>query len=638
MDNRDWNEYKKEQEKENALTSTQEQGKDADKIITEETNAVSQDRTNNAEQSMNQPVPMGSQGMDPFNGYRGTVMNQSNTGMDFQRNQNQGFRQGVDGVNQNNQRNDSNNLNPSQGTYSHMGQQRNQMFEQNGMGQQNTYHSNGNYIPSMPSANHQDKKKKEKKQQNSQQMQLVKRAGAIALAAVLFGAVAGGTFLGVNMLQDQIIGKDVSVSIANDENTEQEIVKESTTLGEKAEAALSIAEQNEKKNTSVATNATGEQELSVKQLVSNNMSSIVAITNKGIQEVRTMWGNFEQESQSSGSGIIIGKTDTELLIVTNYHVVSGCKELTVVFSFDENNEEPSPVTAKVKGYEEGRDLAVIAIPLDSLNNDLLSKISIAVIGDSDNLCLGEQVVAIGNALGYGQSVTVGYVSALNRSVELTAEDGTEISNHYIQTDAAINPGNSGGALFNMKGELIGINSAKVVLDSVDGIGYAIPITEVTDIIQELMNSVTRDMVADEDRGYLGIAGNSVDINVSKTYGIPVGAYVTSVTENGAADRAGIQAKDIITKFDGKSVSSFDSLQNIIRYYAAGETVPIVVMRQSVGGYQETELTITLSSAEEAGINQTQNMPQTNETPDSGYDGEYGNDDFYNNPFRYFFGD
>ena len=247
-------------------------------------------------------------------------------------------------------------------------------------------------------------------------------------------------------------------------------------------------------------------------IANNCLPSVVSITNRGVTEVRTMFGTYQQDAESSGSGIIIGENETELLIVTNYHVVSGSNELSVVFSYDEDSDDPSLVSARVKGYEADKDLAVIAVSLDDITDEMRSKIKIATIGDSSNLVLGQEVVAIGNALGYGQSVTTGIISALGRNVTVSDENGGSITNKLIQTDAAINPGNSGGALLNMNGELIGINSVKVSSSSVEGMGYAIPISDVQSIIEELMLKETRDVVAEEKQGYLGINPHRLDVS------------------------------------------------------------------------------------------------------------------------------
>ena len=357
------------------------------------------------------------------------------------------------------------------------------------------------------------------------------------------------------------------------------------------------------------------------------MPSIVSITNKSVQEVQNYFSMFgyggqaqEVESTSVGSGIIIGKNDTELLIVTNNHVVEGADTLSA--SFIDN----SVYEATIKGTDSDNDLAVIAVPLSSISDDTMSQIAVAAVGDSDSLKVGEQVVAIGNALGYGQSVTTGIVSATDRTLSSSDSDDsnalisstvtTKETPTYIQTDAAINPGNSGGALVNMKGEVIGINSAKLASTEVEGMGYAIPITRVSSIIEELMNETTRTKVADSQKSSIGIAGITVDSNINAAYGIPAGVYVASVTPGSGAEAAGIRKGDVITKFDGKTVSTIQELKEKLQYYAAGEAVSITVQSPGEGGiYTEKELTITLSSAQSS--EESQSTDNTQAAPEKG---------------------
>lgn len=338
------------------------------------------------------------------------------------------------------------------------------------------------------------------------------------------------------------------------------------------------------------------------------MGSIVAITNRSVSDVMTFFGKYSQESTSSGSGIIIGKNDNELLIVTNYHVVANSKELSVIFSSVENsleiqssqgitpnNQSKDIPTAIVKGYDADKDLAVIAVALNDISPKLLSEIKIATIGDSSALKAGDRVVAIGNALGYGQSVTTGIVSAVNRKI--TADSDSGVSNStFIQTDAAINFGNSGGALLNMRGEVIGINSAKISASGVEGMGYAIPISDVQDIIGNLMLKKTRDVVDEDKQGFLGITGRDVTSSISSSFGIPVGVYVESVTEGLAAHKAGIKKGYIITEFDGYSITSIVQLQDRLTYYKSGEKVEIKVeIPSGESGYTSKKLEIKLSN-------------------------------------------
>jgi serine protease Do len=342
-----------------------------------------------------------------------------------------------------------------------------------------------------------------------------------------------------------------------------------------------------------------------------------------------MFGTYQTDSESSGSGIIIGENDTELLIVTNYHVVSGSNELSVVFSYDEDNENPSVVSAKIKGYDSDKDLAVISVSLDDVTDEMRSQIKVATIGDSSSLVLGQEVVAIGNALGYGQSVTTGIISALNREVTLTDDNGDTITNKLIQTDAAINPGNSGGALLNMNGELIGINSAKVASDSVEGMGYAIPISDVQSIIEDLMLKETRDVVVEAAQGYIGISGTDVTSEISSTYDMPMGIYVNSVSDDSPAKDAGLTKGIIITKFDGQTVKTMSELKNLLTYYRAGETVDITAQVPSSNGYDEQVFSLTLGFKESTSDSGSSNSQQ--EQPSNGN----GNGNYYSNPFGNF---
>lgn len=338
------------------------------------------------------------------------------------------------------------------------------------------------------------------------------------------------------------------------------------------------------------------------------MPAVVAITNRSVSDVMTFFGKYSQESTSSGSGIIIGKNDSELLIVTNYHVVANSKELSVIFSSVEKklemqadpnqamaeNSESIP-SAIVKGYNQDKDLAVIAVSLKDIPAEVLGEIKVAVIGDSSAIKAGDRVVAIGNALGYGQSVTTGIVSAVNRRITGETNDGT-IDNTFIQTDAAINFGNSGGALLNMYGEVIGINSAKISASGVEGMGYAIPITDVENIIDELMVKKTRKVVDENKQGFLGITGRDVSSAVSESFGIPMGVYVDSVTKGLGAEKAGIKKGYIICAFDGYTITSIAQLQDRLTYYSAGEEVDVLVKIPSgENGYKEKIIKVKLSN-------------------------------------------
>ena len=387
--------------------------------------------------------------------------------------------------------------------------------------------------------------------------------------ALTFGVVASAAFQGTNFLFNQIDGG----------------------AQEEQEDRLSMADAvNTSSDASASTEEGAAGSSSVAAIADAAMPSLVAITNQSVQEMMNWFGQSQAyESQSSGSGIIIGQTDTELLIVTNNHVVDGAQTLSVGF-IDE-----TAAKAQVKGTDAEHDIAVISVNLSDLSADTLSQIKVIQVGSSADLQVGEQVVAIGNALGYGQSVTTGIVSALNRPVTI---DG--VTNTLIQTDAAINPGNSGGALLNMSGQLVGINSAKYSDTTVEGMGYAIPVDDVTDIIESLMNRTARTQKAPEgQQGFLGITGQDVTSEISEAYGMPKGVYITSVEEGSAAEKAGLQKGDIITKFDGTSVSSLSGLQELISYYSSGETVEITYSAVSDGQYTEQTAEVTLGINENA---------------------------------------
>lgn len=362
----------------------------------------------------------------------------------------------------------------------------------------------------------------------------------------------------------------------------------------------------------------------VSQVAANVMPSIVAITSVSVQEIPNYYGYFfgfggegqTQEQESSGSGIIVGQNDSELLIATNNHVVEGADSLSVCFTNQDGTAASSSndvtntstaedestdldggtaVSAQVKGTDVDNDLAVVSVNISDIPEDVRNEIKVANLGSSDDLVVGEQVVAIGNALGYGQSVTSGYVSALNKQVSSDDVNGT-----FIQTDAAINPGNSGGALLNMNGEVVGINSSKIASDSVEGMGFAIPISRAEPILEELMSKETRQKVEDESQAaYLGITCLDVSSNTEEMYNMPVGVFVRDVEEGGPADQAGIQTGDIIQKFDGTTVQTYENLTNQLAYYKAGEQVEVVVARAEGGQYKEQTVTVTLGAKSDA---------------------------------------
>ena len=357
------------------------------------------------------------------------------------------------------------------------------------------------------------------------------------------------------------------------------------------EVAAEATTESTQSSVQSATNVT-YVESDVSDVVEKVMPAMVSIVNTFTETANVFGQQYTQEEAASGSGIIVGKTDDELLIVSNNHVVESADTLTVTFI------DGSEAQAQVKGLDSDMDLAVIAVSLNDLSDDTKNAITVATLGSSDDLKLGEPVIAIGNALGYGQSVTNGIVSALNR--EITLENGsTGLENGstgtFIQTNAAINPGNSGGALLNMNGEVIGINSNKIGGTAVEGMGYAIPITSASPIIADLMERQTRTKVAEDEVGYIGIFPQEVTSQISQMYNMPEGIYVVSVEEGSAAANAGIMKGDIITKFDGSSISSYSDLQKMLQYYAAGDSVTITVQRPQNGEYVSVELNLTLGS-------------------------------------------
>lgn len=438
-----------------------------------------------------------------------------------------------------------------------------------------------------------------KDNRNDKIRKIAKKGLTFSLCAVLAGGLAAGSFEGVNKLAGWSGATTVEAASNKDETTL------TYAKSEKKDADAS----DSKSDTGKDTGSTAKGSLDVSEIVSEALPSIVSITTKSVQEVQNYFGMYgmygyapqqqEQEVEGSGSGIIVGKNDDELLIATNYHVVEGADTLSVAFT------DGNAVEASVKGFDEERDLAVVSVSLDDVEDDTMDAISIANIGSSDDLKVGEQVVAIGNALGYGQSVTTGIVSAKNRRMDSdnnTVTDGSDDSSdgvNLIQTDAAINPGNSGGALLNMKGEVVGINSAKLASTEVEGMGYAIAISDVTDILQNLMNETSRDKLDDSEHGVLGIKGSSVSSEAVQMYGIPAGVFVKKVTEGGAADKAGLKANSVITEFNGKTVSSIDQLTEYLSYYEPDEEVELTVQVPHGTSYKEETVKVTLDENTDA---------------------------------------
>lgn len=417
-----------------------------------------------------------------------------------------------------------------------------------------------------------------------------KKAGATIALAVIFGLVAAVVFQAANFAADRFLntGKS-SVQIKTTDSVDlQETASDDST----ADKVLSDSENG-----------------TVAAVAQASMPSVVAITTVSVQEIPSFFGysSRQYKSASTGSGIIVGDNDDELLIATNNHVVDGATTLSVCFIGDDvaNAETETvnagdngdlnvedAVSAKIKGTDADNDLAVVAVKKSDIPEDTLNQIKIAQIGSSDDLAVGQQVVAIGNALGYGQSVTSGWISALNRTI--STDDGTN-STGLIQTDAAINPGNSGGALLNMKGELIGINSAKYADSAVEGMGYAIPISKAKPILEELMNRETREKVDSSKKGYLGVSLANLTTEAIEMYNMPTGAFVRSVEDDSPAQEAGICKGDIIVKFDGQKVSDGDDLLDKLQYYKSGEKIETVIARATNGEYEENTIELTLGT-------------------------------------------
>lgn len=378
---------------------------------------------------------------------------------------------------------------------------------------------------------------------------------SIVSGGLVFGIVACAAFQAGNIIVDRVTGAEA-----------KEVRQTSTTT------------QLNQTSSTVTSDVSG--------IVEQAMPSIVSITNMSIQEVQNFFGQTqEQESESLGSGIIIQQSDTELLIATNNHVVEGADTLTVTFVDEEN------VEANIKGTDPSKDLAIVAVPLESIKDSTMETIAIATLGDSNEVQVGEPAIAIGNALGYGQSVTTGIISATNRQIDMDGFDS-----ELIQTDAAINPGNSGGALLNANGAVIGINTAKINSSVAEGMGYAIPISDASEVLTNLMNRETRERVSDEARGYLGITGQDVSSDIGEAYNMPTGVYISEVTKGSGAEQAGLSRGSIITGMEGVTIDSMETLQDQLSYYAVGETVELTVQVPASGGeYEEQTVSVTLGA-------------------------------------------
>lgn len=450
----------------------------------------------------------------------------------------------------------------------------------------------------------------------------MKQVAKVVASALLFGLVAGAAMVGVN------VG-------AQKAGVTSQIIQEATQGSNSNTAETSATDSS--KNATVTSSASASDVTAsgktVSQVAKEAMPSVVAITNmmRYQQNGFSLFGSYEsQETEvpASGSGVIIGKTDSELLIVTNNHVVTDSNSLSVTFVDNQN------VNAEIKGTDASQDLAVVAVKLSDIPENTMNAIAIATLGDSDALSVGDQVVAIGNALGYGQSVTTGIISAMNRDVE--TEEGTESG--LLQTDAAINPGNSGGALLNMQGQVIGINVAKYSSTDVEGMGYSIPSSKAQKVIDSLSTLTTREQVPENERGYLGVQVKNIDKETAQSFGMPQGVFIYKFTEGSSAENSGLQEKDIITKLDGQGVTNFDDLQSLLAKYRAGESVTVTVERMDgTGKYVEQDVKVTLGSNPQASSNSSSgssgnsqngqdpfSQPNQNQQGSNGQNGNDGN--------------
>lgn len=410
--------------------------------------------------------------------------------------------------------------------------------------------------------------RKEKKPSKGKGKKIIK----FAASAAAFGLIAGGVMVGVNAVGNRFLD--------NGAKTAQIGTVTPTDTGNRQESKNGVAE-----------------------VVEEVTPAIVAITSTSVQTVRSWFQSYEQEVSGSGSGIIIGQTDNEIMLVTNYHVIEGAKELTVAFC------DKSAVAATVKGYDEAADLAVLTVNTKDMETDTLSQIKVAALGSSEDLKVGEAAIAIGNALGYGQSVTGGYISALNREVELENKTMT-----LLQTDAAINPGNSGGALLNANGEVIGINTVKYVDSTVEGMGYAIPISTAIPIINDLMN---QEVIKESEQGYLGIQGKDITDEYVQGFNMPNGVYVVKIVEDSPADKCGLKAGDIITKFGDRDIASMNTLQSILSNRKAGEKIKMTVQRNNgKGEYEEVTLEVTLGAKKDIPKDDSDQKSDRENTEDS----------------------
>ncbi|MCM1086692.1 MAG: trypsin-like peptidase domain-containing protein [Muribaculaceae bacterium] len=470
--------------------------------------------------------------------------------------------------------------------YSQNGSSYGTTWQSTNYGQNNNSYQYGNTYPNSYSAGYEKAEKKKDKREKKEKTGsgYFKKVLVSVSLGLFFGICAGIGLYAVEAATGMLDKDSETVNTAVHEDAGSIADTDAGSGKTKTASSDSVAhgtdETDVKKTKTVSTVVSD-----VSEVVSEVMPAAVSISNTYTQTLSYFGQAMTNEAEASGSGIIVGENDTELLIVTNYHVIEDADKLSVQFV------EGSEAEASVKGTDADMDLAIIAVPLDNISSSTLNQISIATLGDSDTLKIGEPAIAIGNSLGYGQSVTTGVISALDREMEL--EDGS--TGTFIQTDAAINPGNSGGALLNIEGKVIGINSNKIGGSVIEGMGYAIPISAASPIIADLMLKETKNKVAEDERGFLGISGISVTAEVSSAYGMPKGVYIAQVYDGTAAAAAGLKKGDIITAFDGDSVSSMDELQRLLEYAAIGDTVEVEIMTVGNDGYQSKTVSVTLGN-------------------------------------------
>lgn len=414
--------------------------------------------------------------------------------------------------------------------------------------------------------------KEEKKNQKKHTHPLAKRIVAVVSSAALFGVIAGAAFQGTQWYEK----KNSSSSMSATEISE---------TGNSDDYQIKVNSSDTTDASSASATAATASSADVSTVVANVMPSVVAITCQITQETQTMFGTYEQQGTGAGTGIIIGQDAGELLIVTNNHVIEDASSVEVTFA------DESTATAAIKGTDPSNDIALLSIDMDDLTDDTKGKIEIATIGDSDTAEMGDMVIAIGNALGYGQSVTVGYISALNR--EVTVDD---VTLKLIQTDAAINPGNSGGPLVNTKGEIIGINSVKYSSTEVEGIGYSIPMATVVPIVNELMN---REELTEDEQGYIGIVGKDITEDYAAAFNLPEGIYVSEIKDDSPAADSDLNVGDIIVGINETAVSDMEALQQVLSYTKAGTKVTLQLKVLDNGEYVDKEINVTLGNRPES---------------------------------------